>query len=75
MQKEEQKQQNKKNKLNSYIKYSSISFQMLVIILVFAFIGNKLDVYANFEKPFITAILSIIGLSLALYVGIKKITK
>ena len=73
MQKEEQKQQNKKDKLNSYIKYSSISFQMLAIILIFVFIGNEIDAYANFEKPFITAILSIIGLSLALYVGIKKI--
>ncbi len=48
---------------------------MLAIILIFAFIGNKIDTYANFEKPFITALLSIIGLSLALYVGIKKITK
>ena len=63
----------KKGKSNSYIKYSSISFQMLAIILFFAFIGNKIDTYLDFEKPFITAFLTLIGMAMALYIVIRKI--
>jgi len=64
-----------KKKLNSYIEYSSVSFQMLAVIILFALTGNRIDVYFNNPKPFITALLAIIGVATALYIALKKIKK
>jgi len=74
MQKQDPKLQDKAKFSNSYIKYTSISFQMLAIILVFSFVGNQIDIYMNIEKPFITALFAILGIALALYIAIKKIS-
>ncbi len=64
-------QNNKKP--NSYIEYSTVSFQMLAVIFLFAFAGNKIDAYLTNPKPIVTAISSIIGVAIAMYIAIKKI--
>lgn len=58
---------------NNYIKYSSIGFQMLVVIGAFAYLGVLLDKkYA--AKPYLfTALFSVIGVCISLYQAIKQL--
>ena len=59
------KDQNKRA-LNNYAKYSSMAFQMLVIILFGLFAGYKLDIWLH-TKPLLTVILSLSSVILAIY--------
>ncbi|MEJ7557389.1 MAG: AtpZ/AtpI family protein [Pedobacter sp.] len=65
----------KKKQVNSFARYSSISFQMLATIGVFAFLGYKLDEYNNTKAPIYTAILSLIGVIISLYQVVKQLNK
>lgn len=71
MKKEKPKQP--ENKLNTYIKYSSLPLQMVATILILAFVGHEIDNYYFFEKPYITAVFSLFGVGIALYLLLKKI--
>ena len=64
-----------KKKLNAYAKYSSISIQMALIIIIGAFGGKKLDVFLNLDFPIFTLALSILGVVIAVYIAIKDIIK
>lgn len=66
--------ENKKN-VNNLAKYSSISFQMLATIGVFAFAGYKIDEHRNSKTPVFTAILSLIGVVISLYSVVKQLNK
>jgi len=66
--------ENKKN-VNNFAKYSSISFQMLVTIGLFAFIGYKIDAYRNSDKPIFTALISLLGVVIALYQVVRQLNK
>jgi F0F1-type ATP synthase assembly protein I len=57
--------QNKKA-LRNYAKYSSMAFQMLIIILAGIFGGYKLDQLLH-TKPVLTVILSLLSVILAIY--------
>ncbi len=46
---------------------------MLTVIFLFVLAGNKIDVFINNQKPFITALMAIIGIAIAMYIAIKKI--
>ena len=59
--------------LNSYAKYSAMGFQMLAIISIFAFIGYKIDASANHETKWVTALLSLIGVFISLYIVIRSV--
>lgn len=59
--------------VNNYIKYTGIAFQMVVIIGVFAFIGYELDTRAAHSTMWVTAILSLIGVFISLYLVIKSL--
>jgi F0F1-type ATP synthase assembly protein I len=65
----------KKKQVNSFARYSSISFQMLATIGVFAFIGYKLDEYNHTKAPIYTAILSLLGVIISLYQVVKQLNK
>lgn len=65
----------KKKDVNNFAKYSSISFQMLATIGVFAFIGYKLDEYQHTNSPIFTAIFSLIGVIISLYQVVKQLNK
>ena len=75
----EKKQQNnsdkQKKQLKDLAKYSGLSFQMLAIILAGVFGGIKLDEYLDTEKPWFTAILTILSVFLALYFALKDLLK
>jgi F0F1-type ATP synthase assembly protein I len=65
----------KKKDVNNFAKYSSISFQMLATIGLFAFIGYKLDEYQHTKAPIFTAIFSLIGVIISLYQVVKQLNK
>lgn len=67
----EQPQQ--KKPLNSYIKYSSIGFQMAATIAIFTLIGYWVDKHYANEKPIITLILMLIGTSVSIFTLIKQL--
>jgi len=64
-----------KSNLNSFAKYSSISAQMIVIVVAGAFGGVKLDGYLKWNFPLFTLVFSLLGVSLAIYVAIKDFLK
>ena len=66
---------NKKKQLNNYARYSSIAFQMLVIILIGVFGGVKLDEWINTGFPIFTVLLSIVSVFLAIYQVTKDFLK
>ncbi|MCF8345586.1 MAG: AtpZ/AtpI family protein [Bacteroidales bacterium] len=45
--------------------------QMLVIIAVFTWAGSRLDQRAAIEKPIYTAVLSLLGVIIAIYTVLK----
>ena len=68
-------QKNKKNKkkqLNTYIRYSSKTIQMAVIIAAGVFLGDYFDKQNDSETVFYTITLSILSFFLALYYALKK---
>jgi F0F1-type ATP synthase assembly protein I len=67
-------QKKKKNQLNSYIKYSSLTLQMAVIILAGTFFGDFLDSKNNFNLPIFTIIFSLLSIAFSLYFVFNKIT-
>lgn len=69
-----EKQKKKKNQLNSYVKYSSLTIQMVVIILIGVFFGDFLDEKNDLDQIY-TISLSLISIFFALYYVFKKIVK
>jgi len=57
----------KKKSLDNYARYSSIAFQMLIIILIGVFGGMKLDQWLKLQTPVFTIVLSILAVILAIY--------
>ena len=72
---EDQEGNKEERPANSFVKYSSIGFQMLATIGLFAFIGYKIDEHQQNEKPLITAILSLIGVVVSLYQVVRQLNK
>ena len=64
-----------KNTLKSYARYAGMGFQMFAVIGLFTFIGYKLDEGREAEMPLLTALISLVGVCIALYQVIKTVTK
>jgi hypothetical protein len=58
---------------NNYMKFTSVGFQMIGIIGIFTFAGYKIDQAANHKTQWVTAILSLTGVFISLYVVIKSL--
>jgi len=54
-------------------KYSGLGFQMIAIIGVFTFAGYKIDEAAGHQTKWVTAILSLAGVFISLYVVVRSI--
>jgi len=65
----------KKKSLDSYTRYSSIAFQMLVIILIGVFGGIKLDDWLKLSVPVFTIVLSILAVILSIYTVTRDLIK
>lgn len=61
----------KKNNLDSFIKYSNIGIQMLAVIALGVFGGLKLDEFFGNENPICLVILSLLSVFAAIYLAIK----
>jgi len=58
---------------DGYLKYSSAGFQMIAIIGLFTYIGYRIDKSAHHATMWVTAILSLIGVFMALFVIIRSL--
>ncbi len=58
---------------SAIVKYTGIATQMLVIIGVFAYLGNYLDGYYQTSIPWLTALFSLLGVGIAMYQIIKQV--
>ena len=70
---EQQEDKGDNRQVNSYIKFSGIGFQMIVIIGLFSFAGYKIDQSYHHQVKWATAALSLTGVFISLYVVIKSI--
>jgi F0F1-type ATP synthase assembly protein I len=61
--------------MRNYARYSTIAFQMIVIVLGGVFLGNKLDHWLHLNKPIFLVILSIFSGFLALFLSFKDLLK
>ena len=68
-----EKQKNKKKRLNSYIKYSGLTTQMAVIIIVGTYLGSYIDTSFNNKTPIYTIVCSLASIVFALYYVLKGI--
>jgi ATP synthase protein I len=59
--------------MNAYAKYSSIGFQMIAIIGVFTYAGYKIDESAHHTVKWVTAVLSLTGVFISLYIVIRSV--
>jgi F0F1-type ATP synthase assembly protein I len=59
--------------INSYAKFSGVAFQMIAVIGVFAFAGYKIDESMAHRVKWVTAVLSLIGVFIALYIVIRSV--
>jgi F0F1-type ATP synthase assembly protein I len=64
-----------KPSLFNYAKYSSLAFQMLVVILIGVLGGIKLDQYLQLKFPVFTILFSIAAVFIATYLGMKDFIK
>ena len=60
---------------NSYMKYATMSTQMLVIIGLGVFGGYKLDNMMGNKVPVFTLVLSLLSVGIAIYISIKDFLK
>lgn len=65
---------NSKRAMESYARYSSIGFQMLAAMLLGAFGGLQLDKWLQ-TSPWLTVLLTLLGVAMAMYIVIKETTK
>lgn len=58
---------------NSYLKYSGMGFQMIATIGLFTYAGYKIDQGANHQTKWVTAIFSLAGVFVSLYLVIRSV--
>jgi hypothetical protein len=56
-----------------FMRFASMAFQMIAIILVFTFLGKYIDTYKIIDFQIFTVVGVLLGLSIALYQGFKSI--
>ena len=61
--------------MRNYARYSSMAFQMMVIILGGVFLGYKLDFWLHSHKHIFLIILSFLSCFLALYITFRDLMK
>lgn len=67
----EQQQRPGRRRQEDFMKYSGMAFQMGVIILIGAFVGQSLDARFHTEKPYLTVLCSLLAIFAALYITLK----
>ena len=65
----------KKRPKKSFYSYSSIAVKMIVVIVAGTFGGRKLDDITGLEFPVFTLVLSLLSVSLAMYIVIRDLIR
>lgn len=63
-----------KKPLDNFARFSGLAFQMIVIIVIGVFLGNKLDEIFPNQYQLFTIICSLAFIGIAMYYVIKKAT-
>lgn len=61
------------NEANSIAKYGGIAFQMVAVIGLFAYAGYRIDKATGHSVQWVTAILSLFGVCIAMYIIFKSL--
>jgi hypothetical protein len=61
----------KKKQLNNFAQYSSVGFQMMIIIGAGTFAGYKLDIWLGLKFPVFLILLSVASVAIGIYHAIK----
>lgn len=61
------------NKLSKYIQLTGIGFQMMAVIFAFVWLGKWGDDHYQFEKKYLTALGSLLGLAASLYLVLNQL--
>lgn len=64
----------RKNPLQDYAKYSGLGLQMLLIILIGAYSGEKTDEFLKIPHHILTITFSLIAVAASLWMVVKKIS-
>jgi len=70
-----QNKKRKNNPLNFYAKYSSLAFEMIIIILAGTFGGRELDKLVKWNFPVFTLILTLLATVGAIIYGARDLFK
>jgi hypothetical protein len=74
MSKDEQKDNpGSTNQTNGILKFTGIAFQMMAVIGIFFYAGLKIDQSAGHATKWVTAILALVGVCIAIYIIIKSL--
>lgn len=66
------KYQKSKKQVDGFIRYSSLAFEMIVIMGVGVFAGIKIDQWLGLKFPAFTLVLMILSVAGAIYHAIRK---
>ena len=64
-----------KSKLQSYMKYSGLAFQMLIVLGIAAYGGMRLDAYLGNKNPWFTILFMVLGVIGSIYKIIVSVMK
>ncbi|QGY44429.1 hypothetical protein GM418_12390 [Maribellus comscasis] len=70
-----QKQNKPKKKLDNFIRYSSLGFEMMAIIGIFTFLGYKIDQWIENEFKGFTLGLMVFSVIVAIIYGTRNLLK
>jgi len=70
---DESDQNNNKRPVNNYLKFTGMGFQMLATIGLFTYAGYKIDESAHHTTKWVTAVLSLTGVFVSLYLVIRSL--
>ncbi len=62
-------------KVNNYMKYSSLGFQMIGAIIFTGWLGNFIDNKMDNKTPVWTLVLMLLGVTTSIFLLIRSVTK
>ncbi|MDD3740436.1 MAG: AtpZ/AtpI family protein [Bacteroidales bacterium] len=71
--KSEEKPKNTNRGLNNIIRFSSLAFEMGIMICIGAFGGDWLDNHFEYDRPWFTIVLSLLAVIGSIYLVIKSL--
>lgn len=63
------------DQLKPYLKYSGMAAQMIVVLVLAALGGRKLDAYLGLKHPVLTIVLMLVGVIASMYMIVSSVLK